>query len=395
MRLFHNSKRGMVLVFVMFTGVLLVALLLVILIAFNATTGLITRSADDRQAYLNAKSGIEYAKSRLSQEVYQGFLPDTDFYIYGKPGDLTYTIGAPENESDYADDPVFVVCTGTVKTTSTGSSISVNADIGMVSYGQNDTSSVCTLTYDCTLSISYAGAGPLLPSTLDPSLIDGSHMAWYSKNSSGQLVLNANAASRSLSGAAVFPDTVYVNNNGQSNKPLMADSIYFMLSDTSSNSIYSSQNRKVYLSANYFAFYGNIVFQYNDSNTYFQIEPCNSAYNASFSPLITGAKLIDTYGVSGVSRSVDYGIVYFAPGAQIMYYNSGTGKYPVTVNMGGSGGTFYFMPRSVVLSSITASNLRGLVKINDLMLIKQITGGDLIFSFSSSPLSVDIGGTYR
>ncbi len=105
-----RGKHGVVLPYVLIVGAVAMLLGATIFTAANASTALSKSGVSDRQAYLNAKSGIEYAKGVLAKDAKTGTLHN--FFVIGKVNDLgqaQFAVSA-STPASIADD-IYAICT--------------------------------------------------------------------------------------------------------------------------------------------------------------------------------------------------------------------------------------------------------------------------------------------
>ncbi|MPN39615.1 hypothetical protein SDC9_187143 [bioreactor metagenome] len=180
-----------------------------------------------------------------------------------------------------------------------------------------------------------------------------------------------------IKGDAVFPYSTLVHDNGSHNDPYTANQIWF--TDDELSLYYNSKNKDITMSANLFAFWGNIEFE--DGCT-FQIEPCPNDPGEGYAPLITGQTL-SGYGYEDVINT-DYGLVYFGPGVSC-----------AGVELGGENGQFYFFPKDIDLGALDDDEERDKLLLVEDFNIFNVFKEPVGMAFASSPISLSIGGAVQ
>lgn len=392
----RGDKRGIVMAYVMVIGLMLVLLVSALVFAVNITSNVTKNSALQRQAYINARSGVEAAKAYIQKDVYGGVKIVTDFYIYGAPDALQY-MNKRQFESSGLNGTsfeVFAYCSGdTTLSPSTlpggGNGHKATVNITVVSTGSHGTAQPYKMTYEGSLVLYYSKAVPQLPDDFNKGADNTLGNAWYDPPVNGRAEFNVGATSRVLDKTAVFPYPTYVKDNSSKGYPLMSRKILFTHSESVNSypAMEVQKNKSVSLSANYFAFYADITYPSQTNNTEFIIMPCKPSLNPAFTPF-TNATELATYGISGLKAGKDYGVIYFAPNVECD-----------TINYGLENGTFYLFPASTDLSRATAHGaLYGrdsLIKITDLSLLSEISDGEVDYTFTDKPVSVSMGGVFE
>lgn len=127
-----KGRRGVVLPYVLIVGAVAMLLGATIFTAANASTALSKSGVSDRQAYLNAKSGIEYAKGVIAKDAKTGTLKN--FFVVGKVNDVGQAEFAVSTSIPASiENDIYAVCT-VAKTTSTW-------DVKIVSTGRGNAAS--------------------------------------------------------------------------------------------------------------------------------------------------------------------------------------------------------------------------------------------------------------
>lgn len=389
-----SNKRGMVMAYVMVIGLFLVLLVSALVFAVNITSNVTKNSALQRRAYINARSGVEAAKAYIQKDVYGGVEVVTDFYIYGTPDALQYMKKSQFEASgiDGTSFEVFALCSGDTEISPSalpggGSGLKAVVDFTVISTGRNATAQPYKMAYEGILELYYSNIEPLLPGDFNEG--GDATQGWYSPPSGGRAEFNSGAARRIIDGTAVFPYPTYVKDNSSKDYPLMARKILFTHSAAvnSRPAFEVEKNKSVSLSANYFAFYGDIAYPDRNNNTEFIIMPCQPSLNPAFTPL-TNATELASYGISGLHAGKNYGIIYFGPDVKCD-----------SVNYGLASGTFYLFPENTDLSRVTGYGStfgrNSLIKITDLSIISEISNGEIGFTFTDAPEFADMGGEFK
>lgn len=330
----RSGKRGAVLPYVIVVGVAILVLGAAIFTAANASAAMSRSSVAGRQAYLNAKSGIEYAKGVLAKRAQStGTLPER-FYAVGVVNDSgNAQFSATGVRPSSTDAPIFVE----VRASFEGEG---NWDIEMTSTGRGNVASLGSdddIIQKLDFSTKMAITGGIAPSDgdgvnlgdlgagtgFDPTIIANRGAPYSTANPTGGFILTPGTPPTEYS--LLFQTPTLAN---QSGTLLNAEKLYFANKGTTP-SLRVDSGVTASFTTDFIYVAGDLVVG----------QTASAKGKIVLNPKNRGAT-----------------VVYFANGARLRYVNHSTGALSDVKSFTSPGGTMYSVAPGTDLVALLAGS---------------------------------------
>lgn len=326
------SKRGSVLVYVLIVIALLSVLSISVLTYVKFHSNYAILSINEKQAYLYAKSGIEYAKSMIKDEVkYQ--IKEGVTYLYGSIGDISKSGTRPDKPET---NQIFVKCTIEVN----GSHYHYTIEsTGLVLNATDKKLAEDKLQYkgDILSSQIYID-NPIIPEVNGITVFSGTNLDWIKQTGEFNNTVTTSSETVILDAIEKKNDVECINKSNDSNNIYTAKKIYFIDMLTVDN------KKELYLKADFIYFAGDIIGDRQDAEI-------NISTNLS---TLTGSKISGDF-----STDKTYGVIYFATGTKII-------SNEIEIFKQDAPGAYYYFPTGIdLLNSNDMNNLKKNNKIAD------------------------------